>query len=49
MLEPKRYPRWHIDYLALLAQRDLPMWGLPAKPQVMDRMLRMLAALHGQV
>ncbi len=49
VLEPRRYPRWQIDYLALLAQRDLPMWGLPAKPQVTDRLLRMLAALHGQV
>ncbi len=48
VLEPKRYPRWQIDYLALLTQRDLPAWGLPAKPQVTDRLLRMLAALHGQ-
>ncbi len=45
----KHYPRWQIDYLALLAQRDLPSWGLPAKPQVTDRFLRMLAATHGQV
>ena len=49
VLQPKRFPRWQLDYLALLAQRDLPMWGLPAKPQVTDRLLRMLAALHGQV
>ena len=49
VLEPKRYPRWQLDYLALLAQRDLPMWGLPAKPQVTDRLLRMLAMLQGQV
>ena len=49
VLEPKRYPWWQIDYLSLLAQRDLPIWGLPAKPQVTDRLLRMLAALHGQV
>jgi predicted AAA+ superfamily ATPase len=43
------YPRWQRDYLALLAQRDLPAWGLPAKPQVTARLLRMLAAVHGQV
>ncbi len=49
LLDPKRYPRWQIDYLALLAQRDLPTWGLPAKPQVTDRLLRMLAASHGQI
>ncbi len=49
VLDPKRYPQWQIDYLTLLAQRDLPMWGLPAKPQVTERLLHMLAALHGQV
>ena len=47
--EPSRYPRWQLDYLALLAQRDLPAWGLPAKPQTTDRLLRMLAALHGTI
>jgi predicted AAA+ superfamily ATPase len=49
VLEPGPYPRWHLDYLALLTQRDLPAWGLPAKPQSTDRLLRMLAAAHGQI
>jgi predicted AAA+ superfamily ATPase len=44
-----RFPVWQRDYLTLLAERDLPVWGLPAKPQVTLRLLRMLAALHGQV
>ena len=44
-----RYPHWQHNYLTLLAQRDLPAWGLPAKPQVTERLLRMLAAVHGQV
>ncbi len=48
VLKPKRYPRWHLDYLSLLSQRDLPTWGLPAKPQTTDRLLRMLAVTHGQ-
>jgi len=48
VLEARRYPQWQRDYLALLAQRDLPTWGLPAKPQVTDRLLRMLAAVHAQ-
>ena len=48
VLKPKRYPQWQIDYLSLLTQRDLPAWGLSAKPQTTDRMLRMLAALHAQ-
>lgn len=49
VLEPRRYPRWHLDYLALMSQRDLPSWGLPARPQVTDRLLRMLAVVHGRV
>ncbi len=48
VLEPKRYPQWQRDYLALLTHRDLPSWGLPAKPETTDRLLRMLAALHAQ-
>ena len=49
VLERKQFPRWQLDYLALLAQRDLPSWGLSARPQTTDRLLRMLAATHGQV
>jgi len=48
VLKPKQYPRWQLDYMALLTQRDLPIWGLPAKPQTTDRLVRMLAAMHGQ-
>ncbi len=40
-------PGWQRNYLALLAQRDLPNWGLPAKPLVTERLFRMLAAVHG--
>jgi uncharacterized protein len=49
VLDPRRYPQWQLDYLTLLIQRDLPTWGLPAKPRTTDRLVRMLAALHGQV
>jgi predicted AAA+ superfamily ATPase len=48
VLNRTQYPQWQLDYLTLLAQRDLPNWGLPAKPQTTDRLLRMLAAVHGQ-
>jgi len=48
VLRPSRYPTWQDDYLSLLIQRDLPLWGLPAKPQVTRRLARMLAAVHGQ-
>ena len=47
-VDAEKYPRWQLDYLTLLAQRDLPNWGLPAEPQLIQRLLRMLAALHGQ-
>jgi len=48
VLAPKNYPRWQLDYLTLLAERDLPNWGLPASPQTTQRLLRMVAAWHGQ-
>ncbi len=47
-LQPGRFPQWQRDYLDLLSQRDFPAWGLPAKPQVTLRLLRMLAAVHAQ-
>lgn len=49
ILSPDLYPQWQKDYLNLLTQRDLPNWGLIAKPQVMQRLLKMLAAVHGQL
>jgi predicted AAA+ superfamily ATPase len=48
ILTESHYPQWDKDYLQLLTQRDLPMWGLPAKPQTTLQLLRMLAAGHGQ-
>ena len=48
VLGAKAFPSWQRDYLALMAQRDLPAWGLAARPQVTDRLLHMLAAVHGQ-
>lgn len=47
-MDAKAYPRWQSSYLTLLAQRDLPAWGLPAKPQVISRLLKMVAAVNGQ-
>jgi predicted AAA+ superfamily ATPase len=48
VLRPARFPAWQRDYLALMAQRDLPAWGLPARPQLTDRLFHMLAAVNGQ-
>jgi len=49
VLRPRAFPQWQVDYLALLTQRDLPAWGLPAKPRTTERLMRMLAAVHGQI
>jgi len=49
ILQKKNFPSWQNDYLVLLAQRDLPAWGLPAKPQTTMRFFKMLAASHGQI
>ncbi len=48
VLTPRRYPRWQQDYLRLLTARDLPNWGLSTRPQETERLLKMLAAQHGQ-
>jgi len=47
-LGPSSFPRWQLDFLDLLAQRDLPAWGLPARPALTRRLMGMTAALHGQ-
>lgn len=49
VLTPRAFPAWQADYLRLLIQRDLPTWGLPARPQTTGRLIRMLAAVHGQI
>ena len=49
LLKKRAFPVWQQNYLDLLAMRDLPSWGLAAKPQVTRRFFKMLAATHGQV
>ena len=49
ILKRKNFPLWEKNYLALLAQRDLPAWGLSANPQTTLRFFKMLAASHGQI
>lgn len=48
ILKPSMYPVWQQNYLDALVTRDLPTWGLPAKPQRTMRLLAMLAAVHGE-
>ena len=48
ILAPGMFPDWQAHYLDALVGRDLPAWGLPARPQQTMRLLAMLAASHGQ-
>jgi len=47
VLQNEKYPIWQHNYLDLLAMRDLPLWGMPAKPQVTKKFFKMLAASNG--
>lgn len=49
VLNEVSFPQWQLDYLTLLAQRDLPNWGLTSSPQTTQRLFRMTANLSGQV
>ena len=49
ILRPSAFGTWQRNYLELLAQRDLPKWGLPARPVTTLRLMKMLAALQGQL
>jgi len=49
ILKRDSFPLWQKSYLDLLAMRDLPQWGLPANPQVIQRLFRMLAVSNGNV
>ncbi len=45
---PASFPQWANSYLRLITERDLPALGIPCKPQVTQKLLRMMAALNGQ-
>ncbi len=49
VLDPTAYPVWQDSYLRAMAERDLPAWGLPAKPMLTQRLFRMIAAEHGAI
>ena len=48
ILDSSQYLHWQNDYITMLVQRDLPQWGLSAKPMTTQRLLKMIAAVHGQ-
>ncbi len=47
--EGATFPVWQDSYLRQMAQRDLPTWGLPAKPAETERLLRLTAAVNGSL
>jgi uncharacterized protein len=49
VLGSKAHPVWQENYLRAMAERDLPAWGLPAKPMATQRLFRMSAAEHGAI
>ncbi|MDY6988443.1 MAG: ATP-binding protein [Thermodesulfobacteriota bacterium] len=49
ILDKNAFPVWQRNYLDLLAMRDLPTWGLPAKPQMTRRFFQMLAVGNGNM
>jgi len=49
IIQKTNFPVWQQNYLDLLAMRDFPLWGLPAKPQVTKRLFKMLAATQGNL
>ncbi len=49
ILKPQVFPGWQKSYLTLLSQRDLPLWGMPSKPQMTARLFQMIASMNGQV
>jgi predicted AAA+ superfamily ATPase len=48
ILNAEDYPLWQENYIAHIVERDLPLWGLTSNPATTSRLLRMLAAFHGQ-
>jgi predicted AAA+ superfamily ATPase len=49
IIKEQDLPVWQENYLDLLAMRDLPVWGLNARPPVIKRFFGMLAASHGTI
>lgn len=48
ILNPQDYPTWQKNYIHNLIYVDLPAWGCPARATQTQRLLYMLAAVHGQ-
>lgn len=49
ILDKEMYPLWHNSYLQKLLYIDFENWGLSAPPKQTERLVRMLAASHGNI
>lgn len=49
VLDKNMYPLWHNSYLQKLLYIDFANWGLPALPKQTERLVKMLAASHGNI
>jgi predicted AAA+ superfamily ATPase len=47
VIKPSAFSTWQRNYVDLMVQRDLPAWGLSAKPATTMRLFKMLANLQG--
>ena len=47
-LNDSEFPTWQMNYLQLLAKRDLPEWGMPSSAGTTLDLLSMLATCQGQ-
>jgi len=49
ILNKETFPIWQKSYIDLLIKRDLPLWGLPSKPQTTLRLLKMIGGSIGNL
>lgn len=49
VLDSSMYPLWHTSYLQKLLYIDFENWGLKSSPKQTERLVRMLAASHGNL
>ncbi len=48
-LNPEDFGDWQNGYLTMLAERDLPAWGLPSRPKKTKHLLSALGEAHGSI
>lgn len=48
IMDPQAYPIWQNNYLQKLMYIDFEKWGFPGRPQQLERILKMLAAVNAQ-